>query len=82
MGRWIVGLGILAVLVAGSAMNFIVAVLVFSAAYATGWPDASVAPIEIGGTASDSPAQSAGDIRPRLALALISRISRISPQQM
>ena len=44
-----------AVLIAGSAMNFLVAVTAFSVAYATGWPDASAAPIEIGGVAADSP---------------------------
>jgi len=49
-----------AVLIAGSAMNFLVAVTAFSVAYATGWPDASAAPIEIGGVAAQSPAQSAG----------------------
>jgi regulator of sigma E protease len=51
------------VLVAGSAMNFIVAVAAFAFAYGTGWPDTSAAPVEIGGTAPDSPAQIAG-LRP------------------
>jgi len=41
-------------------MNFLVAVAAFSFAYATGWPDASAAPIEIGAVAADSPAQAAG----------------------
>jgi regulator of sigma E protease len=49
-----------AVLVAGSAMNFIVAVAAFALAYGTGWPDASAAPPEIGGVAPASPAESAG----------------------
>jgi len=49
-----------AVLVAGSAMNFIVAVTAFALAYGTGWPDASAAPPEIGGIAAGSPAESAG----------------------
>ena len=50
----------LAVLVAGSAMNFLVAVAAFSFAYGTGWPDVSASPIEIGGIAVESPAQAAG----------------------
>ena len=50
----------LAVLVAGSAMNFLVAVAAFSFAYGTGWPDVSASPIEIGGIAAESPAQAAG----------------------
>ncbi len=45
-----------AVLVAGSAMNFIVAVAAFSFAYATGWRDG----FEIAGVATDSPAHAAG----------------------
>jgi membrane-associated protease RseP (regulator of RpoE activity) len=49
-----------AVLVAGSAMNFIVAVAAFSFAYGTGWPDTSNAPVEIGSTAPESPAQMSG----------------------
>jgi len=49
-----------AVLVAGSAMNFIVAVAAFAFAYGTGWPDTSAAPVEIGTTAPESPAQMAG----------------------
>jgi regulator of sigma E protease len=49
-----------AVLVAGSAMNFIVAVAAFAFAYGTGWPDTSAAPVEIGSTAPESPAERAG----------------------
>ncbi len=49
-----------AVLVAGSAMNFIVAVTAFGLAYATGWPDASASPPEIGAIAPGSPAETAG----------------------
>jgi regulator of sigma E protease len=52
-----------AVLVAGSAMNFIVAVAAFALAFGTGWPDASAAPPEIGGIAPGSPAEAAG-LRP------------------
>jgi regulator of sigma E protease len=48
-----------AVLVAGSGMNFIVAVAAFSIAYATGWPDS----FEIAGVVPNSPAEQAG-IRP------------------
>src|SRR5437763_7896540 len=49
-----------AVLVAGSGMNFLVAVVAFSLAYGTGWPDASASPPEIGAIAPGSPAESAG----------------------
>lgn len=52
-----------AILVAGSAMNFIVAVTAFSFAYATGWPDPSAGPIEVARVETDSPAYAAG-IRP------------------
>jgi regulator of sigma E protease len=51
------------VLAAGSGMNFLVAILSFSLAYATGWPDPRQADIEITGVATGSPAEQAG-IRP------------------
>lgn len=48
------------VLVAGSAMNFLVAVAAFSIAYATGWPDPREMEIEIAAIASGSPAELSG----------------------
>jgi regulator of sigma E protease len=48
------------VLVAGSAMNFIVAVAAFALAYASGWPEPAAGPVAIGGIAQNSPAEQAG----------------------
>lgn len=48
------------VLVAGSAMNFLVAVAVFALAYASGWPELAAGPVHIGGTAPGSPAERSG----------------------
>jgi regulator of sigma E protease len=49
-----------AVLAAGSSMNFLVAILAFSLAYLTGFPDPRNTDIEISGIASGSPAEQAG----------------------
>lgn len=49
-----------AVLVAGSGMNFLVAVLAFGIAYMTGWPDARMVDVEIAGVSAGSPAETAG----------------------
>ncbi len=46
------------VLAAGSAMNFLLAVVIFALAFMTGWP--TPVEVEIGGIAAESPAQAAG----------------------
>jgi regulator of sigma E protease len=48
------------VLAAGSGMNLLVAVIVFSVAYATGWPDPNAMEIEIAEVAAGSPAERSG----------------------
>ncbi|HZT06604.1 MAG TPA: M50 family metallopeptidase [Chloroflexota bacterium] len=48
------------VLAAGSAMNFLVAVAVFTAAYASGWPDSDHMQVEVAEVSPGSPAQAAG----------------------
>lgn len=49
-----------AVLVAGSGMNFLVAVAAFALAYGTGWPQLVASPVEVDLVASGSPAETAG----------------------
>lgn len=48
------------VLVAGSAMNFLVAVLAFAIAYGTGWPDPGAMEVEIAEVLPGSPAERSG----------------------
>lgn len=48
------------VLAAGSGMNFLVAILAFSLAYATGWPDPRHMEIAVLSVAPGSPAEAAG----------------------
>jgi regulator of sigma E protease len=48
------------VLAAGSGMNFLVAILAFSLAYATGWPDPRQTDVQITGITAGSPAEQAG----------------------
>jgi regulator of sigma E protease len=50
----------LAVLAAGPAMNLVVAVLAFSLAYATGWPDLSFMEVQVARVEVDGPAERAG----------------------
>ncbi len=72
------------VLVAGSAMNFLVAILAFSLAYASGWPDPNNVQVEIAEVIAESPAASAGlqsnDVILRLDGAPISSLERFREQ--
>lgn len=48
------------VLAAGSGMNFLLAILMFAAAYMAGWPTPSSVQVEISGVVPGGPAESAG----------------------
>jgi regulator of sigma E protease len=48
------------VLAAGSGMNFLLAVLMFAIAFATGWPTPTSMQVAIGGVQDGAPAQAAG----------------------
>lgn len=48
------------ILVAGSAVNFLVGVLAFALAYGTGWPDPSNVILRVGDVVPGSPAETAG----------------------
>ncbi len=56
------------VLAAGSAMNFLLAVVVFAFAYMTGWP--TPVAVEIAEVSADSPAQAAGMIAGDIVVAV------------
>ena len=56
--RWRFG-----ILIAGPAMNVILAVVIFTAAYAAGWPTATQSEVEVQGTMPGLPAEAAG-LRP------------------
>ncbi|HVB97438.1 MAG TPA: M50 family metallopeptidase [Chloroflexota bacterium] len=72
----------IAILVAGATMNFIVAILLFSGAYASGWPTVTKSEVIVSDVVSGSPAARAGlktgDVIVKFAGQTIERPSQIS----